>query len=41
MTTQSIFGTLTPEVPDSLLALIGLHAADGRLHKIDVGVVDL
>ena len=38
MTTQSIFSTLTPEAPDSLLALIGLHAADERPDKIDVGV---
>ena len=32
------FSTLRAEVPDALLALIGLHAADPRPTKIDVGV---
>ena len=35
---QSIFANLTLEAPDGLLALIGMHAADQRLNKIDVGV---
>lgn len=34
----SHFAALTPEAPDALLALIGLHAADPRPGKIDVGV---
>ena len=38
MTAKSIFATLRPEAPDSLLALIGMHAADGRPNKMDVGV---
>lgn len=38
MSHQSIFGALTPESPDSLLALIGLHTADPRHEKLDLGV---
>ena len=38
MTGRSIFGALASEAPDGLLALIGLHAADPRPGKIDVGV---
>lgn len=38
MTAQSIFDGLATEAPDGLLALIGLHAADPRPEKIDVGV---
>lgn len=33
-----LFSTLKAEAPDALLALIGLHAADPRPTKIDVGV---
>jgi aromatic-amino-acid transaminase len=33
-----LFATLQREAPDALLALIGLHAADPRPTKIDVGV---
>jgi aromatic-amino-acid transaminase len=36
--TKPIFGTLTPQPADALLALIGLHRADPRPDKIDVGV---
>jgi len=35
---RPLFAALTPEAPDTLLALIGLHAADPRPTKIDVGV---
>lgn len=34
----SLFSDLKTEAPDALLALIGLHAADPRPTKIDVGV---
>ncbi len=34
----TLFSTLKAEAPDALLALIGLHAADPRPTKIDVGV---
>ena len=35
---NALFATLETEAPDALLALIGLHAADPRATKIDVGV---
>ncbi|NIJ39507.1 aromatic-amino-acid transaminase [Sphingopyxis panaciterrae] len=35
---SGLFAGLAPEAPDALLALIGLHAADPRPDKIDVGV---
>jgi len=35
---QSLFGGLELQPSDALLALIGLYAADGRAHKIDLGV---
>ena len=33
-----LFGTLERQPPDALLAVIGMHCADPRPHKIDVGV---
>ena len=33
-----ILNRLSPQAPDALLALIRLHAADPRAHKIDLGV---
>lgn len=34
----ALFGTLERQPPDALLAVIGLHRADHREHKIDLGV---
>jgi aromatic-amino-acid transaminase len=35
---SSLFAGLTRQPPDALLAVIGMHRADPRSHKIDVGV---
>lgn len=35
---SSLFGTLGRQPPDALLAIIGMHRADPRPEKIDVGV---
>lgn len=37
-TSKPLFGSLDPQPADALLALIGLHRADPRPDKIDVGV---
>ena len=36
--TTSLFDTFERQPPDALLAVIGMHRADDRPHKIDVGV---
>ncbi len=37
-TRSALFGSLDRQPPDALLAVIGMHRADQRPHKIDVGV---